>query len=100
MHSRRIGFTLIELLVVIAIIAILAAIIFPLFLGAKRRALTNQCLSNLKQLADAMRCYADDNYGIMPYDWPGSANWCSAMMRKIASALARPISANRRRTTS
>lgn len=76
MHSRRCGFTLIELLVVVAIIAILAAILFPVLLGAKKRVLVSQCLSNLKQLSQAIRCYADDNHGIMPYDWPGKANWC------------------------
>lgn len=76
MHNRRRGFTLIELLVVIAIIAILAAILFPAFLAAKKRAQMSQCLSNLKQLAQAMRNYADDYHSFMPNDWPGSANWC------------------------
>jgi prepilin-type N-terminal cleavage/methylation domain-containing protein len=49
MHRRK-GFTLIELLVVIAIIAILAAILFPVFAEARENARKTQCLSNMKQL--------------------------------------------------
>jgi len=57
--SRR-GFTLIELLVVIAIIAILAAILFPVFAQARDKARQTACLSNMKQLATAMAMYAQD----------------------------------------
>ena len=57
---RLIGFTLIELLVVIAIIAILAAILFPVFARARAKAQQIQCLSNLKQLGVAMLAYATD----------------------------------------
>jgi len=57
---RRSGFTLIELLVVIAIIAILAAILFPVLVGAKQRSLQQHCLGNLKQLTIGVRLYADD----------------------------------------
>lgn len=64
--SSRRGFTLIELLVVIAIIAILAAILFPVFAQAREKARSTQCLSNLKQLALACRQYADDNGGKLP----------------------------------
>ena len=60
------GFTLIELLVVIAIIAILAAILFPVFLNAKERGRQATCTSNLKQLTLAMFSYADDNDGFLP----------------------------------
>jgi prepilin-type N-terminal cleavage/methylation domain-containing protein/prepilin-type processing-associated H-X9-DG protein len=58
--SRRDGFTLIELLVVIAIIAILAAILFPVFAQAREKARSVQCLSNLKQVGLATRMYSQD----------------------------------------
>jgi prepilin-type N-terminal cleavage/methylation domain-containing protein/prepilin-type processing-associated H-X9-DG protein len=60
-HGRkRSGFTLIELLVVIAIIAILAAILFPVFAQARDRARAAACLSNLKQMGTAWMMYAQD----------------------------------------
>src|SRR3954452_25330054 len=54
------GFTLIELLVVIAIIAILAAILFPVFAQAKTAAKKTSCLSNMKQVGFAHLLYAGD----------------------------------------
>ena len=60
------GFTLIELLVVIAIIAILAAILFPVFARAREKARQTSCLSNLKQVGTAMLMYIqdyDERYG-------------------------------------
>ena len=57
---RRHGFTLIELLVVIAIIAILAAILFPVFAKAREKARQTSCLSNLKQIATAYMMYFQD----------------------------------------
>jgi len=57
--SKR-GFTLIELLVVIAIIAILAAILFPVFAKAREKARQSSCLSNVKQLGLAEMQYAQD----------------------------------------
>ena len=57
---RRRGFTLIELLVVIAIIAILAAILFPVFARARAKARQTSCLSNLKQLSLALLQYNQD----------------------------------------
>ena len=60
------GFTLIELLVVIAIVAILAAILFPVFVTAKERGRQATCCSNLKQLSQAIFSYADDNDGRVP----------------------------------
>ena len=56
----RKGFTLIELLVVIAIIAILAAILFPVFARAREKARQTSCLSNLKQIAIATLAYVQD----------------------------------------
>ncbi len=58
--STQSGFTLIELLVVIAIIAILAAILFPVFAQAKEAAKKTSCLSNLKQIGTAMVLYETD----------------------------------------
>ena len=73
-HSRtgKAGFTLIELLVVIAIIAILAAILFPVFTKVKNKAYSATCQSNLKQLALAVRAYCDDYDGYGPFTTCGS----------------------------
>src|ERR1700682_102730 len=60
MSLRKRGFTLIELLVVIAIIAILAAILFPVFAQARESARTTSCLSNMKQIGLALRMYGQD----------------------------------------
>ncbi|MCC6483546.1 MAG: prepilin-type N-terminal cleavage/methylation domain-containing protein [Armatimonadetes bacterium] len=70
---KRSGFTLIELLVVIAIIAILAAILFPVFAQARARAQATNCLNNLKQLALAFTQYSNDNKGWFPrsQSWNG-----------------------------
>ena len=60
------GFTLIELLVVIAIIAILAAILFPVFARARAKATQTSCLNNLKELTLGMLMYAQDYDEIFP----------------------------------
>jgi prepilin-type N-terminal cleavage/methylation domain-containing protein/prepilin-type processing-associated H-X9-DG protein len=67
-HRRR-GFTLIELLVVIAIIAILAAILFPVFARAREKARTTACQNNIKQVATAFAMYRSDYDGAMPMNW-------------------------------
>jgi prepilin-type N-terminal cleavage/methylation domain-containing protein/prepilin-type processing-associated H-X9-DG protein len=65
------GFTLIELLVVIAIIAILAAILFPVFAQAREKARQASCLSNCKQLGLASNMYVQDYDETFPgHDWP------------------------------
>ena len=65
----RRGFTLIELLVVIAIIAILAAILFPVFARAREKARQTSCLSNVKQLALGTLMYAGDYDERLPMRW-------------------------------
>src|SRR5215212_12079504 len=60
MKRTRLAFTLIELLVVIAIIAILAAILFPVFARARESARRSTCLSNLKQLGTSTMMYLQD----------------------------------------
>lgn len=61
MDMGRRAFTLIELLIVIAIIAILAALMFPVFSRAKQRAQGIQCVSNLRQMTTAWQVYTDEN---------------------------------------
>ncbi len=63
---KKKGFTLIELLVVIAIIAILAAILFPVFAKAREKARTSSCSSNLKQIGTAIAMYVQDYDEMMP----------------------------------
>jgi prepilin-type N-terminal cleavage/methylation domain-containing protein/prepilin-type processing-associated H-X9-DG protein len=65
-HRRR-GFTLIELLVVIAIIAILAAILFPVFAQAREAARKTTCISNLKQSSLAILMYTQDYDEVLPW---------------------------------
>jgi prepilin-type N-terminal cleavage/methylation domain-containing protein len=63
---RKHGFTLIELLVVIAIIAILAAILFPVFARAREAAMRSSCLSNVNQLVKSTLMYAQDSNETLP----------------------------------
>ena len=74
MRNQKRAFTLIELLVVIAIIAILAAILFPVFAKAREKARQASCSSNMKQLGLAMIQYTQDYdgcYRASSYDAPG-----------------------------
>lgn len=77
--KKQTGFTLIELLVVIAIIAILAAILFPVFVSVQRNAQRTSCAANVKQILYAINQYMQDNSGRVPpgYDPDPSApyNW-------------------------
>ncbi|HZP84179.1 MAG TPA: DUF1559 domain-containing protein [Chthonomonadaceae bacterium] len=70
MRRSQPGFTLIELLVVIAVIAILAAILFPVFAQAREKARAVTCLSNLKQLGLAVDMYAQDYDERFPQVYP------------------------------
>ena len=70
------GFTLIELLVVIAIIAVLAAILFPVFATAREKARQTTCLNNQKQIATAIMMFAQDNKETLP---GMSSSWMQAL---------------------
>lgn len=78
LYSNRYGFTLVELLVVITIIALLAAIIFPVYGHAKERAKRYGCINNSRQLAAALEMYAQDHDGTYPPD-TGSQPWSTAL---------------------
>ncbi len=71
------GFTLIELLVVIAIIAILAAILFPVFAKAREKSRQTACLSNQRQIGLASQIYAQDNQELFP---PMATFWSSVTL--------------------
>jgi len=71
------GFTLVELLVVMAVVAILAALLLPALASAKERSKGTACLSNLRQIGLAIRAYADDNSGNIPFG-PKAPSFTSA----------------------
>jgi len=94
---RKRGFTLIELLVVIAIIAILAAILFPVFSAARERGKMAKCQGHMKQLGTAVQMYISDNSERMPWQahhvGPSDAlgtgastpNWAASLFRYVKS---------------
>jgi len=88
-YSKLIGFTLIELLVVIAIIAILAAILFPVFSRAREKARQASCSSNLKQIALAAIQYTQDYDEMLVPDrvgpTTGEFSWCACIYPYIKS---------------
>lgn len=88
-NTRKVGFTLIELLVVIAIIAILAAILFPVFLAAQAKAKQTQCIGNLKQIGTATTLYIDDNGNRFPLWGGGSTNmgWLGTVQKYARTKL-------------
>jgi prepilin-type N-terminal cleavage/methylation domain-containing protein/prepilin-type processing-associated H-X9-DG protein len=112
---RKRGFTLIELLVVIAVIAILAAILFPVFAAARERARQATCISNLKELTHAFLMYAQDydetwvtpgkdrnsgdtndaNYRVQPYVKNMAIFFCPSRTR-TAKRAATPLNAQGR----
>jgi prepilin-type N-terminal cleavage/methylation domain-containing protein/prepilin-type processing-associated H-X9-DG protein len=83
--KRQKAFTLIELLVVIAIIAILAAILFPVFAQAREKARAIACLSNSKQIGLALLMYAQDYDETFPGIWVGwpKTNWAQVTLPYI-----------------
>ena len=80
MQQTKRGFTLIELLVVIAIIAILAAILFPVFAQARAKARGIACLSNVKQIGTAMMMYVQDYDETTPNGRGGGWEWWTELM--------------------
>ncbi len=74
----RRGFTLIELLVVISIIAVLAAILFPVFARAREKARQTKCISNQRQIAVAVQMYCQDHSEKFPDD-PGASPWTTSL---------------------
>ena len=85
-QNRRSAFTLIELLVVIAIIAILAAILFPVFARARENARRASCQSNLKQLALGIEQYKNDYDTKYPgFGQPGNLGWAQNVQPYLKS---------------
>lgn len=90
------GFTLIELLVVIAIIAILAAILFPVFAQAREKARQTMCLSNQRGLGTAFMLYVqdyDENFPPTDYDDPGigRVTWPTLIEPYIKAGVVKPV---------
>src|SRR5438045_9113804 len=85
---KRFGFTLIELLVVIAIIAILAAILFPVFARARENARRASCQSNMKQMGLGLLQYTQDYDEMLPFGNGGASSavgWAGQMYPYVKS---------------
>jgi prepilin-type N-terminal cleavage/methylation domain-containing protein/prepilin-type processing-associated H-X9-DG protein len=100
-HQKRTGFTLIELLVVIAIIAILAAILFPVFAQAREQARAATCTSNTRQIGMATMMYAQDYDETMPLFYAyntkapnGERAWAGDPLHKGVEVLLAPFTKN------
>jgi len=74
-RDQKQAFTLIELLVVIAIIAILAAILFPVFSQAREKARATTCLSNMKQIMLGELMYTQDYDEVHSWTWGWAPTW-------------------------
>ncbi len=98
MAPMRRGFTFIELMSVFAIIAILAAILFPVFARAREKARHTNCLANLQNIGAGLRMYAADHYGHFPPTdndlaplFPKVLSDPGVLLCPSESALARPM---------
>jgi prepilin-type N-terminal cleavage/methylation domain-containing protein len=101
-HRNRLGFTLIELLVVIAIIAVLAAILFPVFAQAREQARAAACTSNTRQIGMAVAMYAQDFDETMPIFYAyntqspsGERAWSGDPLHKGVEELILPYTKNK-----
>ena len=99
---KRRAFTLLELVFVIAIIAVLAAILFPMFARARERARRSSCASNLFQIGTALTLYAQDNDGRFPPDdnefgpiyrylYDVSIFFCPSVIRRMWTGSSHPL---------
>jgi prepilin-type N-terminal cleavage/methylation domain-containing protein len=73
--KRQTAFTLVELLVVFAIISVLAAILFPVFVSAKRSAKRTTALSNVDEIGKALHLYLNDFDDTLPFRNPSLPSW-------------------------